>query len=79
MTSSLQWIQFPQSLRPPDVVKDVVWAFEQVEHTLDSVHQDNLKSDDVLALVCPFLQKRGLRWKQVKREQIRFSYPSFTE
>ena len=72
MTSSLQWIH-PQSLRPPDVVKDVVWAFEQ-EHP-DSVHQDNLKSDDVQLSFVRFSKSVVLRWKQAKREQTRFFVP----
>jgi len=75
MDPKIEWLLFPQSLRPPAVVEDVVWSFQQVEAQVDSYGQNDLKSDDVLRLICPFLQERGFEVETGKKRAEKIYVP----
>lgn len=54
------WIYFPKSDEPPPFVRSVVGVFESCEEELHE-RGTALKSDGVLALLCPGLQTLGFR------------------
>lgn len=66
------WIYFPKSDEPPPFVREVVGVFEGCEKELHD-HGTQLKSDGVLALLCPGLQALGFHVETGKKaaEKIR--------
>lgn len=61
----VRWIHYPRWRKPPQIVRNVVGAFEQVAHLVSSAAH-NLKSNEVLGHVRPWLQTLGFQVEEGK-------------
>ena len=67
----------------PDFLREAVAVFEKQQQKIDSSKNDTnelrLKSDDVLELVRPGLEKLGYRVEKSKKRLIKLEFQSCTE
>lgn len=70
----INWVYYPYSNSPPEIVRQVVGAFEDVAPQIDSAkHQ--FKSNDVLKLVRPGLESIGFDVERGKKKEEKISVP----
>lgn len=69
MSDYPRWIYYPRSDPPPSWVKDVVAVFARCRSQLDTVEVHN-KSDAVLAVVKPGLERVGFRVEGGEKEPV---------
>lgn len=70
----INWAYFPKNKRADDMSLFVVKAFETVVNQIDS-DECQLKSNEVLAAVCPILEKKGFRVEKGKGEDEKITVP----
>ncbi len=70
----INWIYYPKSRKPPEVVIEVVNVFEEVASLIDSTSH-SLQSDKVLAHTAPLLLDSGFRVETGKRKEQKIRVP----
>ena len=70
----INWMYYPPSDQPPEIVRQVVGAFETVAPHIDSVNYQ-LHSDSVLALLRPGLESIGFRVERGKTKAEKIHMP----
>lgn len=61
----MEWIHFPRSTRPPQIVRDVIDAMHKIHPQIASARND-LLSNDVLALAAEGLEALGFKVERGK-------------
>ena len=70
----INWKYYPSSHRPPQIIRDVVSAFEASASDIDSsIHKK--KSDEVLAVLRPSLEGLDFRVEKSKKKLDKISVP----
>jgi hypothetical protein len=67
------WIYFPKSQRPPNIIYDVVKVFHESEEKIED--KGPLTSNDVLALIRPKLEKIGFAVESGKKANEKIKVP----
>jgi hypothetical protein len=70
----IQWQFFLKNIQAPELLQEVVKCFTVVESQIDSDHQTH-KSDVVLSLVSPHLQKLGFQVEVGKKQVDKIRVP----
>lgn len=70
----MQWIHFPRSTQPPQLIERVVQAFERIHPHIASSQHD-LLSNEVLAVAAPVLQELGFRVETGKSADEKIHVP----
>jgi hypothetical protein len=70
----IEWVHFPKSDDPPELVRGVVRTFEAIAPAIDSANHQ-LSSDEVLAAVAPGLQALGFLVERGKRKEEKVHVP----
>ena len=72
--SKINWIYFPKSDKPPEIVKSIVKSFEASlgEFSLDT---KTLQSNDVLRILRPRLEKLGFDVEKGKKAVVKIHVP----
>ena len=64
----IEWMYFPKSDKPTNLVKNIVKVFEKSSNDIDSTkHQ--LKSDEVLSKISKGLEKIGFKVEKGKKNK----------
>ena len=71
---AIQWVHYPKSTEPPQLVRDVVAVFEAAFPKIDSSRHKH-SSNAVLALVAPGLQSLGFAVETGKRRADKVYVP----
>ena len=70
----IQWQHFPKSIDAPKLLKDIIKCFEEIETEIDSeTHQ--LRSNEVVKLICPYLEELGFQVETGKKACQRIRVP----
>lgn len=54
----IRWIFFPKNIDSPQLLKQIIEGFQQVDKDIDS-EKHQLTSDQVLGILRPYLQELG--------------------
>jgi len=72
--SEIDWIWFPKSSKPHDLVRRIVAAFQIAESSISSDSHD-LKSNEVLLQIAPELARLGFRVESGKKKAEKIEVP----
>lgn len=70
----INWLYFPKSSKPDDLIVSVVSAFESVATEIDSTNNE-LKSNEVLEIVAPGLVSLGFKVETGKKSAEKIQVP----
>ena len=70
----IQWQFFPKNIDSPESLKQVITSFQRIEGKIDS-ETHKLPSDNVLAVIRPYLEKLGFRVEKGKKVDDKIRVP----